>query len=675
MAPTPSPSSRRPLPQPVEETKRSNRPLPTKNRGEADTTDNGSKPRRGLPQPIDTSSKTSKKAGKDAGSESSRDSTAKPSPSLPQPMESSTSTNKARKFAPQMVETSRRSRRNTADTSPSLTPTEKTDPTLGKPDFLPKHLRPGLNPVPPENSPVVSTDQVPQAPESKFSSAKLAARIPRSHSFRVPNLPVIPSTSEATESNDSESSRSPGADSSDSERTAFRRKKTKSRHASEPRPGQDERYSGYLLSLAARAAEKQLREQAMAAYPNENLHEPVDHYAIESDTEDSDVEEGLGQLSMADDESSEEVQKRRRNRRSHRESTAGWDLAEMRKHQEKLEQQRQDAWAAGEDEQKETGGALPAKQPAKTGGALPPNEIIGWQKDNEMKSMRNAASPPMAGGDLRFPRCQSPRQTRLDVYQYPGQRKPTGTDTRQHSGLWTPGGSRSRRGSQSGLWMGVNAASAQQPSTAHWQSIQTGLLTPNVERTDDPFNSTPSSAGASPSAATTSKTSYLTPSSLPPSPPSSQEESTAANPNVTVQPPGSPTPLPEALDQELDDVFVTQLYNYLSLGYPSLARSYDEELAKISQMSLETIRKDDESGNSKGYIGAPEGTTGLDMRGCREGKCQRWLALRIYVKEWARQQVILRGAEAVVGWSVPAGGIHGRDGGWGAAARKGSWAI
>ena len=40
----------------------------------------------------------------------------------------------------------------------------------------------------------------------------------------------------------------------------------------------DERFSGYLLALAAKAAEKQLREQALAAFPNESMHQIVEHF-------------------------------------------------------------------------------------------------------------------------------------------------------------------------------------------------------------------------------------------------------------------------------------------------------------------------------------------------------------------------------------------------------------
>ena len=51
-------------------------------------------------------------------------------------------------------------------------------------------------------------------------------------------------------------------------------------------------------------------------------------------------------------------------------------------------------------------------------------------------------------------------------------------------------------------------------------------------------------------------------------------------------------------------------------------------------------------------------------RGVMEGqqKCERWCALRGYVREWGRQQPEMGVREEA-------------DGGWGARARKGSWAL
>jgi hypothetical protein len=60
----------------------------------------------------------------------------------------------------------------------------------------------------------------------------------------------------------------------------------------------DDRFSGYLLALAAKAAEKQLREQALAAFPNESMHEIVEHFydrEVEG-ASDEDSIEGIGLL-------------------------------------------------------------------------------------------------------------------------------------------------------------------------------------------------------------------------------------------------------------------------------------------------------------------------------------------------------------------------------------------
>ncbi|KAL9069547.1 MAG: hypothetical protein Q9161_005465 [Pseudevernia consocians] len=616
----------------------------------ADLGTSGTKARRALPQPVETTIKHSRNSSKDNTShDHSPDSITSASASgsgagagkcsLAQPIESTTETPRPRRFAPQIIDTQRRSRRNT-DTSPCVTPTDKTDATPGLQDHLPRHMRPSPLPVPPVNSPIVSSDHIPQIPESNFSSSNLAKRQERRHSFRVPDLPAIKSQTESEESNDSSRpSRSTSPPSADSDQTqTSRRKKKRKKKEVIRRESQDDQFAGYLLSLAAKAAEKQLREQAMAAYPNENLHEPVDHYAIDRDSEDSDVEAGVGNLGLdgAGDEDGRKPAARR-----HGDSAAGWDMAEMRRHQDKLEQQKRDQWAT---EQPDSGRRRSVKKSihdtgnVHKGGAVagaPSKDIMGWQKDNEMKPMRSAASPPMAGENLKFPKCLSPQATRMDVNQYPGMKNYKEQETRQHTGLWTPGGGSSRRNSISGLWMGVNAAAAQ-VKMAVPQPLRSGILTPALER-GDPFSANGDYGNHQ----------------LPPSPPSSLEDNKI---DSTLQ-------RELSIEQELNDTFVTQVYNYLSLGYPSLARKFDEELSKITRVPIEELRKDDGRVNAKGYVGAPEGT-GSDMRGAMEGerKCERWCALKRYVREWGRQQPEMGVREEA-------------DGGWGARARKGSWAI
>ena len=686
MAPSsspPPPSPQRPLPQPVEESQRSNRSSSAasaqecRSGGPSDTPTSPSKLRRALPQPVESSSKSSKKGVAKANrtSDTSRDPigvTSSAARTLPQPIEALATSNaqisRPRQFAPQMIETSRRSRRNTrsdSDTTPLVSPIPAD--SLNESLHSAQHLSTSLQPTASDASPFVSTETHPPAPESRFSSAKLTERAGRRHSFRVPTLPVIPST---TESNDS------SASSADADSSPERRRRTEAvNRASQARESQDETTSTYLLSLAAHAAEKQLKEQVMAAYPNENLHEPVDHYAGDRDSEDdSGVEPGVRQLSMSADGPVKPQSSRKSLSRQRRDSESegdGGGLAELRKHGDKLEQQERGAWEAQSKcaitfsnigasdpnaEFRQRAAAAAAIQPPAAG---PPAK--NWHAPNELKSMAKAASPPMAGENLLFPRCQSPSNTRLDVHQYPGHSRLSGEESRQQSGLWTPKGGTTRDNSQSGLWMGVNAASAQGHLAAP-RFIETGLITPAVER-GDPFSE---ASSVIPSR----RSSYVPASSLPPSPPSSQEED-GSKKHIIKKPRITTTESLTELEEELNDAFVTQVYNYLSLGYPSLARPYDEELAKISNKEVEILRKDDGSGNSKGYIGAPEGT-GIDMRGCREGACERWLALKYYIHEWGRQQALAKGIGGL-GWDKAE--MVNDSGGWGARARKGSWAI
>lgn len=534
-----------------------------------------------------------------------------------------------------MIETTRRRRKST-DTTPCATPDVKAEVLTGDQAHLPRHMRltrPSALPIPPDNSPVVSTEQVPLEPESKFSSSKLAEKKERRHSFRIPDLPCIQSQS-GTESNASSVPSlptSPLAEFDEAEQGAKKKRKSQAW-----RKSQDTQWSGYLLSLAAKTAEKQLREQAMAAYPNEYAHEPVDHYAIDRDSDESEVEAGVGKLQVDGSAHKGVADRSPVVQHRHRDSDVGWDKTEARKHQEKIEQQKRDQWGAEPSEigrRKSTRRAI--RQDDEIVGA-PPSNIIDWQKDNEMKRMQKAASPPMAGQNLKFPKCQSPQATRLDVHQYPGTKPYDDVESRHHSGLWTPGAGVSRKSTVSGLWNGV-CNIAKQEALAPPKVVQVGLLTPAIER-GDPFSSFKS---------------YGT-TQLPPSPPSSQEDTSSLDTVLHRE---------QTIEAELNDTFVTQVYNYLSLGYPSLARKFDPELSQITRIPIEDLRKDDERCNAKGYVGAPEGT-GVDATGVMEGdqKCERWCALRHYVREWGRQQPDVGANEEL-------------DGGWGARARKGSWAI
>jgi hypothetical protein len=423
-------------------------------------------------------------------------------------------------------------------------------------------------------------------------------------------------------------------------------------HVSRLRESCDDRFSGYLLALAARVAEQQLKEQAMAAYPNETMHEQVDHFVnVERDSDDNDDdEEGFGMLPR-EDEPAEAADRR--------ESAAGWDIAEMRKHQASLEQQRQQYKQREEASRRSPPAQTPFKSPF---GALPDiapaKAVNGGQtkKPNEdPKQLHSASSPPMLGKDLVFPSCPSPKQTMIDPTQRPCRQgsKDTGP-SRQHSGLWTPAHSAaptpknlSRKASSSGLWHGVCQSN---PSSEHNSlappsfSTQSGLMTPAVW--------TPAVEQPDPFASFGNK--HQLPSTPPPI--------NGNGGDVKILGIDDALSVEANLDTEYPDSFITQVYNYLSLGYPALARAYDDELSKISKVPLRDIRRDDARRNTKGYVGAPEG------EGCSEEEvkeaCGRWRALRLYVREWGRQE----GRMVRQRNGLP-------EGAWGRSARRGSWAI
>lgn len=584
-------------------------------------------PRRFVPQLEESTIKSSRR-----GLASKKDQTVpdpKPQPTqLPVPLPQSNQAPAAqpRRFAPQLIETSRRSRKR-GDVGPALLPTDKTDLSPGDKLHLPRHLRR------PRPSDLLDASGGAQAsidtllnPQSRFSSSSLSRKVSRHTSYKVPHLASIRSPAESEESNESDCpslSTSPSAASEAPELY---------KHASRVRESCDDRFSGYLLELAARAAEKQLRTQAMAAYPNEKFHEHVDHFAVGRDSESSDGEAGVGMLPR--DPAAENPLLRR-------DSAAGWEINEMRRHKETLEHQRKrqelidsaSRWKTPETGSLHSVSTTPRGPEAGGDGFRGFPRIAGHER--EVLGMRSAASPPMLGGDLKFPMCPSPKATKFDVTQHPSSKHESGIRSQQHSGLWTPGGGASRQGSGGGLWHGVCTTSENEEQTKR-QLLQTGLMTPYPEHEE-------------PSTYLSTRNTHQ----LPASPPESGEFVIAAIDDVLC--------VEETIEAEFHDDFVTQVYNYLSLGYPTLARKYDEELSKISKVAIEEIRRNDHRANTKGYLGTPEGS--CDDGGVREDRYGRWEALKLYIKEWARQQPGMVSRD------------EGADSKWGVRARRGSWAI
>ncbi|KAL7785837.1 hypothetical protein V8C37DRAFT_313422 [Trichoderma ceciliae] len=112
----------------------------------------------------------------------------------------------------------------------------------------------------------------------------------------------------------------------------------------------------------------------------------------------------------------------------------------------------------------------------------------------------------------------------------------------------------------------------------------------------------------------------------------------------------------EKMLQDFGGDFVTQVYNYLSLGYPAMARGFDEELSRISRIGLDELRRDDEKQMAKGHMVEMK----LDDSAPEDERCPRWVALRVYITEWVRQHPDLDNLDPLA---------------WGVRERRGSWAI
>lgn len=274
--------------------------------------------------------------------------------------------------------------------------------------------------------------------------------------------------------------------------------------------------------------------------------------------------------------------------------------------------------------------------------------------------LRSQKSPPMAGKDLTFRMCPSPKQTKLESDQKwdiaAGANVEANRDATGQQGLWR------------GYCFTNNAETeAMVPSPRPAPMIMTPMTPSTPFEDGDPFAVTggtlapfPISAEPTPVASTHSSVHV-----------SNAEHRTRAG-----QPKGlhmlmgleqrlhqekAAAELEERIAAEFTDHFVTQVYNYLSLGYPATARAYDEELAKISRFSTAELEKEDDAvmggigSRAKGHIKL---SMELDM--VEERRCPRWKALKKYIFEWARQHPDLDSIDPLA---------------WGVAERRGSWGI
>lgn len=225
---------------------------------------------------------------------------------------------------------------------------------------------------------------------------------------------------------------------------------------------------------------------------------------------------------------------------------------------------------------------------------------VGTQLPFRFIGMEDAANPPMLGKDIIFMRCMSPEMSRFDARQYPYSCLDQGTPCSLHTGLWSPKKLKCQQLRVDKLWK--NRSTVHDDNKLITRSSQSISLTSTIGHHHQPL--------------VIRLKSQETESLI------IQDEALEEN----------------IIEEDLRDQFVTQIYTYLSLGYPAIGCKYDEELSTVSKVPLEELRKDDRRKNGKGYVEAPQ------KGGCEEPRIQtqqtgRWHALRIYIRVWQLQQL------------------------------------
>ena len=628
-------------PEPVETTTRS-----SKNKGTAESGNVEKPKRRFAPQLVETATGSSKNR---------KDSI------------DNTGNKPRRKFAPEPVETETRSRRRkqpeaSIDYSAEDGPVGELERTSsGGRKFEPELLetakgtfrqevvksqsKPASIASPPTSPERESVDEVAPLEESRFSAAALIKKHHiqgRKHSFMVTALPTIDS------------------DPSDEEDSvplslANSRSSSESELQQDAKHAAGDSYADYVLRLAAQnATEQELKDQAMAAYINERQHEPVAHFGFDEDDEDVPVR--MGRMST---EKGADIQTFRRSSQD----DLDWEMQNMRKHHAQLEEARRRFKADTAGHSRFSAAALASRHHQEQTKETKQKKQKGGDEDAELTKMRAAASPPMLGEDLVFPQTISPKMTRCDIDHPPRPRTADSDDDDEDEDdgiqpMWSPSVKVNQEGI-SGLWMGVchnDGTVNSRPQTP----IRSGIQTP-ADEINNPFDShtprggqrTPHRKGPRP---------FSTLNLAPLTPPRSSDSSDAFTTSLDRR-----LQLEQQIESEFPDRVVTQIYNYLSLGYPTLAWAFDEELSKISKISVGELRRDDDNANAKGYVGVPEGT-GTEEADVSGGKCRRWEALRFYIKEWARQSPLFMTESEMKGKARTMFGSSGAAG-----ARRGSW--
>ncbi|KFY41565.1 hypothetical protein V495_04884 [Pseudogymnoascus sp. VKM F-4514 (FW-929)] len=566
--------------------------------------------RRFLPQPIETTQRSNRAVAVKPAQDTPNTTTQDVPPAI---VKSSARTRP--RFAPQLIETTRRSKR---VNDVHHTPPERTDVTPGsnntyqsggrsrtKPDqhlLSPHDIR--ASSLPPPLRPYRQGSMRPH-PNTRRGTRHNSYHPELGSPLSIANSY---STEEETDNVESTPSLTESFGSSeDSNRLQMAR----------TRESCDENYTGYLLTLAAEQAEeqlreRQLREQELVAYVNSDFHNPVSHfYDLESEV--GSDEDGPILLPH------EQVARKQS-------TVSGFTAAELQQHEETLARMRAEETFRKVAEE----AAQPSfHDPFWTNGITNDKGVLPIDpKDEELKVMREAASPPMLGEDLLFRMCPSPKFTKFETDQRIEAPPPKNAD----------GG---------GLWGGYCVAEDASQCIAPHHRHPNLLETPDNER-DDPFNALNLNDGAA-----------AGPKGHP-SPSKGMHMLSGLDERLKGE--VAKAKLEDAICVEFNDTFVTQVYNYLSLGYPMLAREYDEELSHISRIPESQLRSDDDVKAPVGNVGIKAGTGLTDATGAVGVGTPRWMALKRYIHEWARQHPNLstNSAEPIA---------------WGVRARRGSWAI
>ncbi|KAM4066833.1 hypothetical protein HRG_000851 [Hirsutella rhossiliensis] len=276
-------------------------------------------------------------------------------------------------------------------------------------------------------------------------------------------------------------------------------------------------------------------------------------------------------------------------------------------------------------------------------------------EDPTLHLMRQAASPPMLGKDLTFRKCPSPKQTKLET-DHP---------------FVDQGGSRECNrdvSGQGGLWKGYCCRSESNGDCVVSADLRRAdmIVTPQPpESPREPLTCGRLGEKPSPAASSRGSLDNNTACGMWTAEPGPRTNGAGGQAKKLLQ---VPQGLGERLErekaraerdekilQEFGDEFVTQVYNYLSLGYPATARSFDEELSKISRVSTAELGRDDDRQMAKGHM--------LEMRlddTPEDARCPRWCALKVYILQWARSHPDLDNLDPLA---------------WGVRERRGSWAI